>query len=1071
MMLKRHSPLLPYLCLLLVVQSVIPASVRSDHLPVKTYTSADGLGSSFIDYLMRDSRGFMWFCTRDGLSRFDGSQFLTYQIGDEASPGVETIFEARNGVYWIGTTGGMYRFNPSALSTPRTARNGRPILNAEFVGNWRGNLFEDSKGRIWFSGLGVYLIEETNGKVTLKKVDLNLPSETNKDYGVNAVYEVTDGSFWFNTTFGFVRRLPDNRTIFYPFQTALIDSTRGLIVDKHDRVWSKQGRDLFVIKPEPLESLSNLGQFTKRNLKPTSIIPLKPEVETRMPSKPGEVIQLLGAAYFDQWELKNIYETSDGHIWIITEKDLFEYDGQVFHRFNASQGLDITMTRMAEDAAGNLWVSGEAGLVRLDRKGMTAYREADGLGSSRLNSIHEASNGALYISNGDFYVSELRAEGFQTVRLGVTPSARSLWTSRSAFLDGKGEWWVMTNKGLFRFPAVKTLALLNGRPPLAVYTKRDGLKSDSVYQVFEDRSGDLWVSTRGVAPECGLARWRRGGKEFHTFTEVEGFRPRKSASAFAEDNNGNLWFGFYEGGLARYKNGRFGFIEGASGLSGIVITDLLADRRGRLWAASARGGLYRLDDTDAEQPEFTRYTTTEGLLSNNIRTVTEDLSGNIYAGTVRGVDRLTPETGQVKHFSVSDGLASDFVVDSHCDKNGTLWFATVKGLSRLALTQSENRSEPQVWLAGLRISGLAQPVSPLGSTRIEPLELTHTQNNLEIEFFGLDFSAGERLRYQYKLEGSNSDWSEPSEQRSIKFPNLSPASYRFLVRAVNSDGSASSVPATVEFKILPPVWLRWWFIALASLVVAAIAFTIIRQRILRHRERERARGALRQANEERLRELELVRRRIAADLHDDIGSNLTRISLISEVAQRRLDGADPHVKEHLSSIGRLSREVVDSMSEIVWAINPNKDHLGDLSQKMRHFASDLLTARQINFQFNALDLDQDIKVGANVRRELFLIFKEAINNIARHSGCTEVEIEFYFDGDNLVLTLSDNGKGFNVEEKSVGHGVVSMRERTRSLGGESEISSDAERGTRLRFAIPLYPRAEGSQPSSHTRAA
>src|SRR6185369_16458042 len=120
-------------------------------------------------------------------------------IGDEGSPGVETIFEARNGVYWIGTTGGMYRFNPAALSTPKIAGNGRPILNAEWVSSWRGNLFQDSKERIWFTGLGVFLMEEEGGHVVFKKVDLNLPAEENREYGVNAIYEGSDGSFWFNT--------------------------------------------------------------------------------------------------------------------------------------------------------------------------------------------------------------------------------------------------------------------------------------------------------------------------------------------------------------------------------------------------------------------------------------------------------------------------------------------------------------------------------------------------------------------------------------------------------------------------------------------------------------------------------------------------------------------------------------------------------------------------------------------------------------------------------------------------------------------------------------------------------
>jgi len=477
--------------------------------------------------------------------------------------------------------------------------------------------------------------------------------------------------------------------------------------------------------------------------------------------------------------------------------------------------------------------------------------------------------------------------------------------------------------------------------------------------------------------------------------------------------------------------------------------------------------LYRLDDTNADHPEFSVYTTNNGLSSNNIRTITEDSFGDIYAGTVRGVDRLSPETDRIKHFTVSDGLASDFVVDSRCDRTGTLWFATMDGLSKLVPSRTEDPPEPQIWLGGLKISGLPQALSQLGSERTEPLELTHSQNNFQIDFFGLEFRAGETLRYQYKLEGTNTDWSVPSELRSVTFANLSPASYRFLVRAVNSEGVVSSKPAVVTFTILRPIWFRWWFISVAAIAVGAVVFGVDRQRSARRRERQRAQNALRHAKEERLRELEKVRRRIAADLHDDIGSNLTRISLISEVAQRRLDGADRPVKEHLSSIGKLSRELVDSMSEIVWAINPNKDHFGDLSQKMRHFASDLLTAREIDFRFRAFDFDQDIKVGANLRREFFLIFKEAVNNIARHSGCTEVDIELRAHDSGLVLTISDNGKGFDSKEVSLGHGLVSMRERTRSLGGELEINSASGQGATLRFAIPLISGLD-TQPTDPT---
>jgi two-component system sensor kinase FixL len=237
-------------------------------------------------------------------------------------------------------------------------------------------------------------------------------------------------------------------------------------------------------------------------------------------------------------------------------------------------------------------------------------------------------------------------------------------------------------------------------------------------------------------------------------------------------------------------------------------------------------------------------------------------------------------------------------------------------------------------------------------------------------------------------------------------------------------------------------------------------------------ERRRAEEALRRSREERLIELERVRKRIATDLHDDIGSSLTRISLLSEVARRQLEGADGPVAGALSSIAGLSRELVDSMSDIVWAINPAKDHLRDLSQRMRQFVSDVCTARQIDFRFQTPSSEEEVAVGANVRREMFLLFKEAVNNMVRHSGCTEADLEFRADQHGFVLRVRDNGRGFDPASATTGHGLRSMRERTEALGGHLDVWSCPGSGTVLTFTIPLadHPNSAPGPASPHEYA-
>jgi signal transduction histidine kinase len=520
--------------------------------------------------------------------------------------------------------------------------------------------------------------------------------------------------------------------------------------------------------------------------------------------------------------------------------------------------------------------------------------------------------------------------------------------------------------------------------------------------------------------------------------------------------------GFYEGGMARFSEGRFSQLNTVDGLPAGVITDLHLDRQGRLWLSSSIGGVSHIDDRKTAKLQIVTLTITDGLSSNNTRTITEDNFGNIYVGSVRGVDRISADTKRIKHYSVADGLAADFVTDSHCDKAGVLWFATMNGLSRLVPRAAEKPVAPTIWLGGLRVAGVAQPVSELGQTTIETPELAHTQNNLEVDFFGLDFRAGENLRYQYLLEGADTKWSAPAEQRTVTYGNLRPGNYRFRVRAVNSEGLASEQPATLTFRILPPLWLRWWFITTCLVFTGVLFFALYSYRMARLREingalmdAKLAEENLRKAKEERLVELEQVRKRIATDLHDDIGASLTRISLLSEVAQRRQSSVEPAGNNSLSVIAGLARELVDSMSDIVWAINPERDSLGDLTQRMRRFAGDVFSARGIDFQFHQSDFGDNARVGANFRREIFLIFKEAVNNAVRHSECSDAEIEFKLMNGALFLKVSDNGRGFDVENKSNGHGLASMRARIERLGGEMNAVSAQDKGSALAFTVPV----------------
>ena len=705
-----------------------------------------------------------------------------------------------------------------------------------------------------------------------------------------------------------------------------------------------------------------------------------------------------------------------------------------------------------------------------------------------------------------------------------------------------------------------------------------------MFHIFEDSSGDLWISVRGnTSAKSGLSKWSRATEKFYTFSEAEGFptishllRLRKTATAlFGSAFTREGWRVTRTDASPRFTTD--------DGLPDGLISALHLDQSGRLWAASTLGGLSRVDDPSAGRPRFVNFSTDNGLASNNVRSITEDSFGNIYAGTARGVERLSPDATRIKHYSVKDGLAGDFVNVAFRDRSGALWFGTPNGLSRLVPEPDANTTAPTVWLGGLRIAGEMRSVPELGVAEIAGLELAPAQNNLQIDFFGIDFNAGVGLHYQYMLEGADYVWSAPTEQRSVNYASLGPGSYRYLVRAVNGEGVASARPASISFQVLAPVWRRWWFLLLGAITIAAMIFSFERYRAgkvrvikesedrfrtlaqtasdaiitidedsviifvnpaaeqvfghtvkemlgreltmlmpeyFRHlhkaglgryletgdrhmsweavelpglhkdgreipleisfgefirndkrfftgvardiTERKRAEEALRKSREERIVELEQVRRRIATDLHDDVGSSLSQIFLLSEVARQRIGRDDKSADGPLSMIANASHELVGSMSDIVWAINPHKDHLSDLVQRMRRFASEVLEARNIELSFRAPAAEEDIRLDASIRREVFLVFKESVNNLARHSGCREADIEFKVSQDSLTLRLSDDGTGFDASRESEGHGLISMRERAKAIGGKFDLKSAVGEGTTVTLEVSLNHPSQNS---------
>jgi signal transduction histidine kinase len=586
-----------------------------------------------------------------------------------------------------------------------------------------------------------------------------------------------------------------------------------------------------------------------------------------------------------------------------------------------------------------------------------------------------------------------------------------------------GDWWLGTGDGLLRYRhGVEAAPILLGE---------EG--SRNIFRVFEDSRGAIWVSTRAIA-DNRLYRRDPGTGRFERFGEADGLPPlhliQNIPSAFAEDRKGAIWIGMLSGGLVRYRNGRFQQFASSSGAPRQGVRALLVDGEGRIWIGSNGEGLLRVDDPSAEHPTFSVYTRSSGLSSDHIHALTEDLDGRIYAAGGRGVDRIDSRpplgTGRIRHFTANEGwLPGGFRV-AFRDRRGALWFGGDQGLLRLE-PQKDSSSPPNVLVYAILVNGQRHPISDLGDAQPAALSLSPSERQLQVDFGGLRHD----LLYQTRLSGLDDDWTPPSSSRRVHYVSLAPGGYELAIRAVTPDGILSTMPAQVHFRIAAPVWQRWWFLLLSIGAMAGI-FCAAHQYRLSHAVA-----------------LERVRTRLAADLHDDLGSGLAEIAILTEVAGQR----EPLLG--LDVVARRARELRAAMSDIVWSVDPSGDNLEELVNRWRQTAFALLGEGRLEFLAPPAEEMSRVKLAPDQRRELLLIFKEIATNAARHAGAKQAHICVRTEPKWLLLEIRDDGCGFDPEHRNGGSGLKSMRRRAEALHGILKIDSQPGAGATVTLRVPL----------------
>jgi signal transduction histidine kinase/ligand-binding sensor domain-containing protein len=960
----------------------------------------------------QDRYGYVWLAATDGLARFDGNRFTSYDRRDGLPAATVTaIAEDRQGRLWVGTNGaGVARLvDIDPASAPARGDEGEPqpkfavslVGESEEANRVSRLAFAPDGALFCLAGDGLYRCDPRTRRFT--RVLRPRPASRTA-----AILVDRRGRFWLALD-GAVVLLEGGRTTRFDPPGRVGDGhVHAVVEDSRGRIVIGCAEGLLEYQPP------GAGRGTWRRL-PLALAP--------------------------QQEIRSMWAARDGVLWIGTTHGLVRWVDGAQTLYTTANGLRNDVIRsLSEDREGNLWVGTNGGPSRLAAGHMTRWTVRDGLPDAQVEKVVEGRDGRIYVRT--LFGGFAEIVGGRAVLL---PGSRRPWLNRNmnsqmsaqVLQDRHGDWWVMTRTQVMRFrgPALRFRA---GEPFGAAHGLPEGTRfSGALRGIYEDAGGHIWLAGgrglfRSEAP-------RRGPPSFATLPLV-GFGETDEVNDLVEDRSGSIWFRTHRD-LARVVDGRIERLLRDEWRPAAAPRCLFVDSRGRLWAGLRHRGLWVTADPGAKTPEWTRYSVEDGLSSDNVNALAEDHRGRIYAGTTRGLDRLDPASGRIRTYTSRDGLAGGYVTDVTTDRQGRLWVATTTGLTRIDLAREpEDAPPPPALFTGLHVAGEELALPERGVREIPGLRLGPSSNNLLIEFVAVGSRDDVPLRYQHRLEGVDRDWSAPSDQRAVAFGRLAPGDYRFLVRSVTPEGNASQEPAVLSLRIAPPFWHRGWFFAAAAAALGMIAELVHRFRLRRRLE------------------LEAVRTRIATDLHDDIGSNLCRIAILTEVARQHLDGTSPTVKAHLEHIASVSRDLVDSVSEIVWAVNPARDRLRDLTRRMRRFADDVLSARDIALRFRVPSDGDDLPLSAHVRREIFLVFKESIHNAARHSRCRNAEVALDVDGGWLRLRVKDDGRGFDPAGAGAdgnGSGLASMKRRAENLGGTLTVVSGPGEGTTLGLWIPL----------------
>ena len=979
---------------------------------IRIWHESDGLPSDSATAIVQTRDGFLWVGTTAGLVRFDGVKFTGVKLEASATNSpvrVTALCEDSDGHLWIGTQqDGLFQLAEGNLRHYAT-RNG--LLDDNVT-----SLAADSKGRVWIgskSGLNLWMGLQFKSFTTRDGLS---------DKFVSGLNVARSGTVWITTRTGMCRFI-DGRIAPYEFQTesqGRSPENLGTYEDRRGNLWAFG--DTYLI---------NLAEGKRFNYFRSS-----------------------ESASVRIWSL---CEGRDGRIWIGTSgRGLFCFEDKRFQSVTLGENRwPYDVRAIFEDREANLWLGTYGGgLVQLRPHSVHILREGEGLPKGSSTALALDVGGRVYVGlqRGGLFVGE--SGRFDPVG-GSDGLERPDFVSSACVARDGAVWAGTLGDGLY--------GLKEGRG--VHFTTANGLADDNVLAVCEDAEGALWVSSGAGT----LSRFT--GRKVVRFDTEQGL-PGTPVTAMIS-SLGGLWLGTKDGQILREKIGKFYDFEQGGTLKDFPVVALHEGEQGRLWIGTIGGGLACL-----RKNTIIHWNTVNGLPANTVAGVVEDRANNLWLATGAGIYRVDNSDVRKALDNPASSLKCDLISEvktapestsitggmrAALSPDGNLWFATSEGVVNVDTHQTE--SEPSrfpVYLESVAFNGkppsslLRGGLWRLANRTMGPFKTPADLRSLEIHFTALDFAAPGEIRFRHKLDGFEPDWVDDENVHSVRYGRLPYGAYRFLVAARTANGAWQEAEDAFAFVVPTPFYLQTW--ALCLFVVAAVAVVAGIVRLVSHR---RLRFAL--ARLEQQQSLEHERMRIARDMHDEMGSKLTKISFLSERAQGETDGNGP-LAVKIESIAETSRELLQTMDEIVWVVNPRNDTLENLVAYLSHYAEEYFQNTPVDCEMRLPHDIPQCPLSSEVRHNLFLTFEEALNNVLKHSGAASVRVEMAVNEFEFKVTITDNGKGFTVPMSPAraqptgrrgGNGLKNMRQRLTDIGGECLVRSQPGEGTTVKMSIPL----------------